>query len=73
MLYIETNIYTSSFFCVGFLVTKSCPNLICLGKQGRMEKRKQFRINMLGKARKDGKTKTVFGMKRICDAIVDKF
>ena len=30
-----------SFFCLGFLVTKSWPSLICLGKQGRMEKQKQ--------------------------------
>ena len=30
-------------------------------------------FNMLGKTRKDGKTKVAFGKKRICDAIVGKF
>ena len=30
-------------------------------------------INMFGKARKDGKTKTAFKKKRICDAIVVSF
>ena len=30
-------------------------------------------FNMLGKARKDRKTKTAFGKKKICDAIVGKY
>ena len=43
MLYIETNLYSSFFFffAQAFQFTKALPNLICLGKQGKMEKQKQ--------------------------------
>ena len=38
--FIGTNLQVS-IFCLGFLVTKFWPNLICLGKQGKMGKQKQ--------------------------------
>ena len=38
--YIGTNLQVS-VFCLGFLVTKFWPNLICLGKQGKRGKQKQ--------------------------------
>ena len=40
MPYIGTNLKVS-IFRLGFLVTKVWPNLICLGKQGKMEKQKK--------------------------------
>ena len=52
-----------SFVCLGFLVTKSWQNLICLGKQGEMGKQNK----------KNKEPKTAFGKKKICDAIVGKF
>ena len=33
----------------------------------------EFKNNILGKERKDGKTKTAFGKKRTCDVFVGKF
>ena len=37
--YIGINLQVS-VFCLGFLVTKFWPNLICLGKQGKVGKQK---------------------------------
>ena len=50
MLYIETNLYSSFFF------------FFCLGF---LVYKGFAKFNMLGKARKDGKTKTAFGKKRM--------
>ena len=58
MLYIETNLYSSFFF------------FFCLGF---LVYKGFAKFNMLGKARKDGKTKTAFRKKRIYDEIDGKF
>ena len=57
MLYIETNLYSSFFF-------------FCLGF---LVYKGFAKFNVLGKARKDGKTKTAFRKKRIYDEIDGKF